>query len=361
MLVEVYVTKRNAVAEGVEDYGWVDVEMDPASLSEFVATLERFDRSSCKTASSYRIDRRPRVCGVDLPRYEEGIVTSENVRAYLKSLHTRCLEVLQKAREEVNQDPDKFIDPRTMEPTVHSDIPAMAEVVEDRIDQLIEEHAGTASEEVLKAENMWDLVRSRSHGRISRPKGPDDVAPIKRWTVKVDECNIHIPRERLSAEAQEEIQDMVSGVKERLKALQEEEERRQREEEQEEAQYRFDRARWITDNGSRRLRRMLAEGIECDAVYRDERLKQECPGWEWEKNVRGEGREPRNVPKEAFDLLDNARETRPDADLRYWTIEREPGEYYGDPYEDSKYIWTGYVARAYFLGDPVLYGYTPHE
>ena len=62
---------------------------------------------------------------------------------------------------------------------------------------------------------------------------------------------------------------------------------------------------WIEEHGSRRLRRCLAEGIECQAIYRDERIALELPGWEYGAVLGAQ--EARNPPEEALDLLDAAR------------------------------------------------------
>jgi hypothetical protein len=117
---------------------------------------------------------------------------------------------------------------------------------------------------------------------------------------------------------------------------------------------------WIETHGSNRLRRMVAEGIEHEAVYRSERIKLELPSWRFEANVPGEAGEARNVPSSAFTLLDEARALRPDAKLRYWTIDHEHTEecYDGrNPDEDCPaYDYTGYVALDTFLGKEIVYG-----
>lgn len=99
-----------------------------------------------------------------------------------------------------------------------------------------------------------------------------------------------------------------------------------------------ERENWIRANGSDRLRRCLAEGIEHAAAYRDERLNAERPGWQWYKAVEGEYDEPRNPPLEAFATLDEARKVDPEAKLVH--VE-------GD----------GYAAAAEFLGVGIVYGW----
>ncbi|MBM4370874.1 MAG: hypothetical protein FJ098_04425 [Deltaproteobacteria bacterium] len=68
---------------------------------------------------------------------------------------------------------------------------------------------------------------------------------------------------------------------------------------------------WISEHGSSRLRRMNKEGIECENVYRDERLSLERPGWTW-FDFGLSDLKPRNVPEEALDLLDEARASLPE-------------------------------------------------
>lgn len=122
-----------------------------------------------------------------------------------------------------------------------------------------------------------------------------------------------------------------------------------------EAQAENERLVWINQHGSERLKRMLQEGIECDATYRDERLSLERPGWAWTKPARGEYDDPRNPPLEAFKLLDEARKLAPDAKLVYWQVENDPEDYYDD--DRDKYAWTGYVAVAEYLdGREIVFG-----
>lgn len=105
-----------------------------------------------------------------------------------------------------------------------------------------------------------------------------------------------------------------------------------------------ERNSWIAEHGSPRLRRLAAESIECGAVYRDERLAAERPGWEWEDAIPdglAEREAPRNAPEAALDLLDRARETAPDATLGF-VADADHGR--------------GYVASATFLGRAIVLG-----
>lgn len=119
------------------------------------------------------------------------------------------------------------------------------------------------------------------------------------------------------------------------------------------------RAAWIAEYGSPRLQRLLAEGIEHRAVYRDERLALERVGWRWDSKVLGDGEEPRNPPESALELLDQARATEPTARLVYWVVEAcESEHYYHDEDRCPGYHegWRGYAAVAEFLGRKIVYG-----
>lgn len=114
---------------------------------------------------------------------------------------------------------------------------------------------------------------------------------------------------------------------------------------------------WIKEHGSARLQLCAAEEIEHDAIYRDERLALERPGWRWERDVAGEEHEPRNPPLEALELLTEARETDPDCCLMWWTVERDDGFEDCDGEDDNElYSWTGYVVRGELLDRDIILG-----
>lgn len=109
---------------------------------------------------------------------------------------------------------------------------------------------------------------------------------------------------------------------------------------------------WIDAHGSRRLKRCKAENVDCIAAYRDERLAMDRPGWIWDTaDVPGSGKEPRNPPESAFDLLDEARKTDPAARLVFWVAEESVDEE-GDEIPE----WRGYAAMSEFLGRDIVYG-----
>jgi len=111
-----------------------------------------------------------------------------------------------------------------------------------------------------------------------------------------------------------------------------------------------DMAAWINTHGSIRLQRSLAEGIECQAAYRDERLAVERPDWEWYADVDGKISEPRNPPEDAFGILDEARKSDPAAKLAFYAYDESADEY-GDAYRTE-----GYVAESEFLSRKIVYG-----
>ena len=117
---------------------------------------------------------------------------------------------------------------------------------------------------------------------------------------------------------------------------------------------------WAQQHGSTRLQRALAEGIACEAVYRDERLAAERPGWVWESEVAGESSEPRNPSAEAFALLDVARSVDAEATLVWWQAEHSCGdECYG--HECPEYDRREYACTAEFLGRDIVLFAPPAE
>lgn len=144
---------------------------------------------------------------------------------------------------------------------------------------------------------------------------------------------------------------------ERAKAEQEAEKaRKEREKEAAKARKEAEIEAWANQYGSDRLRRCVAEGIECGAIYRSERLNLEYPGWEIDDSSLPSWDEPRNPPTEALELLDKARaslpadwseEDRKLATLVYWSKE-----------DDDCETHTGYAVTvgSDVLGD-LVYGY----
>lgn len=115
------------------------------------------------------------------------------------------------------------------------------------------------------------------------------------------------------------------------------------------------RAAWIAQHGSHRLKRLVVEGIEHEAVYRDERLAIDRPGWAWYETLYPcTSVEPRNPPEAALDLLDGARIIEPAAKLIYVRLYRpakdgEEGDADGDVLASRAYI-----ATAKFMGRDIV-------
>jgi len=103
-------------------------------------------------------------------------------------------------------------------------------------------------------------------------------------------------------------------------------------------------ADWIDQHGSTRLKRSLAEGIECATAYADERLATERPGWAWYDEVDGEVDDPRNPPESAFEVLDEARKTDSSAKLQFYVD------------KSGALRISGYVAYADFLDRGIVFG-----
>lgn len=111
-------------------------------------------------------------------------------------------------------------------------------------------------------------------------------------------------------------------------------------------------ADWIAAHGSPRLRACAAEGIECSAIYRDERLAAERPGWRWAQETWGTDSEPRNPPAEAFATLSEARVSVPGCKLVRWVSEEETDE----EGAVTAPAWRGYLAIAEFLDREIVFG-----
>jgi len=122
-------------------------------------------------------------------------------------------------------------------------------------------------------------------------------------------------------------------------------------EEEIEATERTAMAAWVTLHGSNRLKRSVREGIECKAIYIDERLSLERPGWCWYSSCEGKSSEPRNPTESVFTLLDEARKFDAEATLSYHVVEAEC-----DEYGDESQGWRGYTCESTFLGKAIVYG-----
>lgn len=114
---------------------------------------------------------------------------------------------------------------------------------------------------------------------------------------------------------------------------------------------------WVAAYGSKRLKLCVAEDIECDAIYRDERLALDRPGWCWYNDCLGASDEARNPPVDAFEVLEEARKLEPDAQLWFHVVEDEQ-VVDEDGYQTEEIIegWRGYTAESTFLGKTISFG-----
>lgn len=195
-------------------------------------------------------------------------------------------------------------------------------------------------------------VGSWAHGGdvLTRPY------PMPDWPCDADHDVIASPEAQawIAECAQAREQAIEDGKRQALAELEAKEEYALRQASDEQAA-RTEKLCWIAEHGSDRLKRLVAEGIEHDNVYYEERLIAERPGWDYAYGVPGEARETRNTRQEGLDLLDKARKTDPNAKLVWWVIEHEHNDC--DTEEDCPaYDWRGYVCVGEFLGNEVVYG-----
>lgn len=374
MKVQVRVKKDAALEVGNDQFGNVTVNIPAEELREVsaVLTAPNVGKDGCE-GEGYEVARHPSYLSHKLPRFEVGVATPGTVMQHLRRLRVRMAEIADEVRSEVHESPRSFISKGGMGGDGYQYLrPYGLDGAPDDIIGIVKAEIEEIRSEVLrKAEQrVRILYKAMELGDelVSYRQTFDDYL-----FVDIDEpirygcSSIRIRLKHLSKRAMEMVQEAKNRKKGEWEVTDRRNEKRKREKEEQnrrkQEHYEAERADWIREHGSRRLRRMLEEGIECDAVYRDERLGHELgEGWGWIKHVRGEGDEPRNVLEDAFTTLDEARSSRPDARLNYWTVEPETeSEQEEAYYEDSKYVWTGCVAVARFLGSSVIYGYEGPE
>lgn len=205
------------------------------------------------------------------------------------------------------------------------------------------------------------------HNRVS----PDTARPFLDGTATVEDVSRLIDELHAQAVAASAELD-AKNERERVEKEARDAERKAREEAAKLAKAEAEKrqaaevAAWAAANGSDRLRRCVAEGIECRGVYRDERLAKEYPGWRFDGSSLPNWNEPRNPPAEALELLDKARASLPadwtDADrqlaeLAFWERKVEDG--YGDTERHTGYVVT--VTPEWTDGSSIVFGYDGPE
>lgn len=199
----------------------------------------------------------------------------------------------------------------------------------------------------MQAESRCGCVADLIVGELSSAELAELLAASDRYEAELREATRRRTAERDArlAAALEDQADPLHAIARRLEADRVVDEERQS---------------WIEEHGSDRLRRCAAEGIEHDAIYRDERLALERPGWSWYDDVDGRTCEARNPPGETFALLDEARKTEPAAQLRYYTVVHLHADDFADVCPDADecpaYDVETYVAEAEFLGRAIVFG-----
>ncbi len=117
------------------------------------------------------------------------------------------------------------------------------------------------------------------------------------------------------------------------------------------------RKAWIAEHGSARLRACVAEGFEHNAIYFDERLAMDRPGW-CVKPLRLDLSASRNPSSAALDLLTEARAIDGSCELVYATISRrrDVAVERGPGVTLPRFAWTGQAVTAEFDGATIVYG-----
>jgi hypothetical protein len=118
-----------------------------------------------------------------------------------------------------------------------------------------------------------------------------------------------------------------------------------------------ERAWWITMHGSLRLKRLLAEGIECVVLYMNERLAAERPGWAWASETPGDAKPIADASDKALAMLDECRKVDPEGRLVCWLDEHEHDEDCFGEADCPTYDFRGPAVMAEFLGADIVYGY----
>lgn len=234
--------------------------------------------------------------------------------------------------------------PKPIPEIAECDFPSVDHVTSDSCKVLFSDNEKCYVLLALNDRNNW--WRGSVSKEITASTSPEVLLALTEKMERVaSEC------ERMADEREDEIKETIEkaldssdyAIKKLAEGIKSETEEQQ------------ERANWIEQHGSIRLKRLVQEGIKHDAVYADERLSADRAGWCYYGNAVGEFCDAINAPIEAFDVLDAARTTASDAQLSYYIVrwselEEVPEE------SSAKYAWEGYVAKAMFLNSQIVFG-----
>ena len=242
-----------------------------------------------------------------------------------------------------------------------------------------EELARDVRFEVEVEEVSWDHIVSRLDARLERrakdeQREADKAARLRQewekwlgWAESVPDEELLTPvdhhyRKRLPGWDRPEDEGQClryQAVDGRMVALRKAEEAKQaaaheeavRRETEQKAKHIAERAAWVEQHGSQRLRLMLEQGYPLAETYRNERLAAERPGYRWAVEVCGSPDDIRDPSLEALLLLGEEQQSDPDAKLAWWG-----GDHYPDCDCDSggREVPGRAVVMAKFLGRKIM-------
>lgn len=285
MKIKAYISNYRAVKAGSNECDNVEKEIDVTQLTP----EERTELAAQIGATTNAVSG-----------YDRGILDLENLRTYLQE----CIAIDLKKREELAAD--------------------KAARLEKLIAFLAARKPEISSRRIGGERYVWEYIPEFDLNNTDIPEAV--LADLRAW--------------------HEELQARNTAAE--IAALERVDARKAAEEAQKKAELAA-RNEWIEAHGSKRLKLAGQEGIECWAIYRDERLALERPGWRWSADYIGEYSDPRNPPLDALEDLIKARKVAPDAKLAYWEAEIENDE-------DENETWRGYCAVAHFLDREIVFG-----
>jgi len=153
--------------------------------------------------------------------------------------------------------------------------------------------------------------------QMSRTYFEDDAASIRdgKILIRDSDCSVDLLpddiRDEYTAALDETIALVAKRTEERARKYTERKIALENAEREAKEKYNAERAAWIADHGSKRLKMLAAEGIRHNATYIEERMAIERPGWERYVDICGVHKEIRDATEEQLDALTQARVTDP--------------------------------------------------